>query len=115
VTPANELPLKEKYPQRDLPGAQSAVNTGAELMASASTLSASSDNPKSQGPDKVAHSSDAGKLSNLRAKLNGVPEIREDRVATLSAAIKNGTFLVTNKQIAQAFLRDFQGGHTFRG
>jgi flagellar biosynthesis anti-sigma factor FlgM len=58
----------------------------------------------------VAHSSDAGQLSNLRAKLNSVPEIREDRVAALSAAIKSGTFSVSNKQIAHAFLRDFQTG-----
>jgi len=57
--------------------------------------------------DQTNLSSDALKLSDLSAKLANVPDIRQDRVATLSQAIHNGGYSVSNQQIAVAMLRDF--------
>lgn len=58
--------------------------------------------------DQTNLSSDALKLSDLSAKLANVPDIRQDRVATLSQAIQNGSYSVSNQQIAVAMMRDFR-------
>lgn len=102
-------------PQLNLPGAQSTAITGADPAVNGAPLKVSNDRSKSQGADQASLSPDAVQLSNLRAKLSSVPEIRQDRVATLSAAIKNGTYSVSNRQIAEALLRDFQTGPSSKG
>jgi flagellar biosynthesis anti-sigma factor FlgM len=58
--------------------------------------------------DQASLSSDALKLSNLSAALSNVPEIRQERVASLSQALQNGSYSVTDQQIAQAMIRDYQ-------
>jgi flagellar biosynthesis anti-sigma factor FlgM len=78
--------------------ADSAANSKPSKVSSESASSAS---------DQASLSSDAVQFSGLRSKLNAVPEIRQDRVASISAAISNGTYSVSNKNIAQAVLRDF--------
>ena len=78
--------------------ADSAANSKSSKVSSESS---------SSGSDQASLSSDAVQLSGLRSKLNAVPEIRQDHVASISAAISNGTYSVSNKNIAQSLLRDF--------
>jgi flagellar biosynthesis anti-sigma factor FlgM len=97
-------------PQSNLLGTQSSTSVGAaDSAANARSLKIANDR-SGQGSDQASLSADAVRLSSLRTKLNGVPEIRQDRVATVSAALRNGTYSVSNKQIAQSLLRDFQTG-----
>lgn len=58
--------------------------------------------------DQANLSSDALRLSDLSAKLANVPDVRQDRVATLSQAIQSGSYSVSSRQIAVAMLRDFR-------
>jgi len=57
--------------------------------------------------DRLSLSYHSIQLRGLRAALNDVAEVREDRVASIRASLANGTYAVTNRQIAQAMLRDF--------
>lgn len=58
--------------------------------------------------DQANLSPAAQQLSNLSQALNSVPEVRQERVAILSAAVQSGTYGVQNQQISQAMLRDFR-------
>ena len=64
-------------------------------------------NPAQVTSDQTNLSSDALRLSDLSAKLANLPDVRQDRVAKLSQAIQNGSYSVTDQQIAVAMLRDF--------
>lgn len=55
--------------------------------------------------------SDTAKLSTgqsavqaLAAKVNELPEVRQDRVAALASAIRNGSYQVTPEQTADALM-----------
>ena len=96
-----------KIDPSNLLGPQSSTSVGgAESPANARTSKISNES-SSHSSDQASLSSDAVRLSSLRAQLNSVPEIRQDRVATISAALQNGTYSVSNKQIAQSLVRDF--------
>ena len=58
--------------------------------------------------DQANLSPAAQQLSNLSQVLNSVPDVRQERVATLSRAVQSGTYAVQNQQIAQSMLRDFR-------
>jgi flagellar biosynthesis anti-sigma factor FlgM len=58
--------------------------------------------------DQANLSPAAQQLSNLSQALNSVPEVRQERVATLGRAVQSGTYAVQNQQIAQSMLRDFR-------
>jgi flagellar biosynthesis anti-sigma factor FlgM len=76
---------------------------------SASSASAKPTQVSNQDAGDQANLSPAAQqLSNLSQALNSVPEIRQDRVAILSAAVQSGTYAVQNQQIAQSMLRDFR-------
>lgn len=60
--------------------------------------------------DKADLSSDAQQFAILSAQSSHVPDVRADRVATLKSAIQNGSYSVSNHQIAQSMLRDFDPG-----
>jgi flagellar biosynthesis anti-sigma factor FlgM len=45
----------------------------------------------------------------LAATVNQLPELRQDRVATLSEALRNGTYSVTPEQTADALLAYMAG------
>lgn len=61
---------------------------------------------QTDGSDKTEFSSEAQAFAKLSAQIGNVPEVRQDRVATLRQAIQNGTYGVSNEQIAQSMLRD---------
>jgi flagellar biosynthesis anti-sigma factor FlgM len=58
--------------------------------------------------DQASLSSDAVKFSSLSNALSSVPEIRQERVAAISQQLQNGSYSVSDHQIAQAVLRDYQ-------
>ena len=62
---------------------------------------------KSQSADQASLSNDAVRLSNLSAALSNVPEIRQDRVNAIAQALRNGSYSVSDQQIAEAMLRDY--------
>jgi flagellar biosynthesis anti-sigma factor FlgM len=53
-------------------------------------------------------SSDALQLSNISSTLANVPDIRQTRVTQVTQGLRNGNHSVSNDQIAQSMLRDFQ-------
>jgi negative regulator of flagellin synthesis FlgM len=85
-------------------GAVSSSTAGAGTGAKAAQAAAGTQS------DQATLSSDAVRFSNLSSQLSNVPEIRQDRVAQVSQALQNGTYSVSNKQIAQSMLRDFPSG-----
>jgi flagellar biosynthesis anti-sigma factor FlgM len=97
-----------KIDPSNLLGPQSSTSVGGAESSAHARTSKTSNESSSHSSDQASLSSDAVRLSSLRTQLNSVPEIRQDRVATISAALQNGTYSVSNKQIAQSLLRDFQ-------
>jgi flagellar biosynthesis anti-sigma factor FlgM len=52
----------------------------------------------------------AQQLSELRSQLNGLPEIRQEQTQRLQSAIRNGTFQVSGRQLAEAMLSELITG-----
>jgi negative regulator of flagellin synthesis FlgM len=48
-------------------------------------------------------------VQQLKANLDSVPDVRQQRVSDLRRAIGNGTFQVSPRQIADAMLADTRG------
>ena len=61
---------------------------------------------QSGATDKAEFSSDAQMFAKLSGQISSVPDVRQDRVASLKQAVQNGTYNVSNQQIAQAMARD---------
>jgi len=53
-------------------------------------------------PDDVHFSAGGDKVQQLETNLASLPDIRQDRVASLSQAIKQGSYNVSDQEIAQA-------------
>ena len=60
-------------------------------------------------PDQAQFSAGVEKVQQLKTDLDGVPDIRQDRVAALQQAIASGTYNVSSQQIAQAMSSDLLG------
>jgi len=58
--------------------------------------------------DQTHLSSDALQLSTLSSTLANLPDIRQSRVTQVTQAIQNGSYSVSNDQIAQSMLGDFR-------
>jgi flagellar biosynthesis anti-sigma factor FlgM len=56
------------------------------------------------GADTAQLSQDAGKVQELASQVNQLPEIRQDKVAALQQAIKEGSYTVTAGQSAEALM-----------
>ena len=56
--------------------------------------------------DVASFSSGAEGLSHLKAKLEGVPEVRQQRVDQLRSALAQGNYPISPEHIAQAMLAD---------
>lgn len=55
-------------------------------------------------PDVTTLSGDYVRAQKLAATVNQLPELRQDRVATLSAALRSGTYSQNSEQTADALL-----------
>jgi len=60
------------------------------------------------GADTAQLSQDAGRVQDLASQVQQFPEIRQDKVAALQQAIKNGTYNVTAGQSAEALISAIQ-------
>jgi negative regulator of flagellin synthesis FlgM len=60
-------------------------------------------------PDEVQLSVDGGTVQQMKADLSGLPDLRQDRVTALKAAIDQGNYNVSSQQIAQAMAADLSG------
>ena len=71
--------------------------------------SKSSRKPETSGPvaDRAVISSTAGMLRQLRAKLETVPEVRQDKVEALQRAMRSGSYELDPGKIADAMLKEF--------
>ena len=72
--------------------------------------------PAPVNADKSALAADVATLSpdylraqKLAATVNQLPELRQDRVSTLSAVLRSGTYSVTSEQTADALLAYMAG------
>jgi flagellar biosynthesis anti-sigma factor FlgM len=62
------------------------------------------DAEKPEAADTATFSADYVQAQNLAGMVNQLPELRQDKVAALSAAIRSGTYSVTPDQTAGAVL-----------
>jgi negative regulator of flagellin synthesis FlgM len=53
-------------------------------------------------PDEAQFSVDGEKVQQLKTDLSGLPDLRQDKVAALKQAIREGSYNVSDQQIAQA-------------
>lgn len=60
-------------------------------------------------PDEVQFSIDHEKVQRLKSDLDGMPDLRQERVAILRQALEAGIYNVPNQQIAQAMFSDLWG------
>ena len=58
------------------------------------------------GSDTASLSSAGDKVASLKAELQHTPEVRRDRVQALQKAVQQGSYQVTDQQIANAILSD---------
>jgi flagellar biosynthesis anti-sigma factor FlgM len=73
-----------------------------------------SGNSKSQGtsgaanhaPDQAQLVSDGGKVTQLKAAISQVPEVRDDRIQALRQAMSNGSYHPSSQQLAHAIGSD---------
>ena len=56
--------------------------------------------------DEVRFSVDGEKVQQLKADLAGMPDVRQQRVEALKRAIDDGSYQVSNEQVADAMFRD---------
>jgi flagellar biosynthesis anti-sigma factor FlgM len=64
--------------------------------------------PRALPQDEVSLSDRAGEVSRARQSYDSLPDVRAARVADLRARIQNGTYTLSDDQIAEAML----GGNT---
>jgi flagellar biosynthesis anti-sigma factor FlgM len=86
--------------------------TGAEATEALRTASTSQgtrpvQSARQDSVDQANLSPDAIQLSDLSSAMANVPPIRENRVAEVTQALRSGTHVVSDHQIAQSMLRDF--------
>jgi len=63
--------------------------------------------PHESASDAAHVSLGSASLTSLRAKLNGLPDVRQDRVKALRTALQNGSFKPDSQQIADAMYSEF--------
>jgi negative regulator of flagellin synthesis FlgM len=85
------------------------ATTATDATAAAASVQApkTSAGGKTSAGDQANFSSEAQQFALLSSQATNVPDVRQDRVASLKTAIQNGTYNVSNQQIAQAMSRDF--------
>jgi negative regulator of flagellin synthesis FlgM len=75
------------------------------IVSGRSEKSTKAANPEAANPqDETSFSSASMSIASLAAQALQTPEIRQDRVASLKAAISNGTYAIEPGKIADAML-----------
>ena len=84
-----------------LPGSQ-----GPERLGSSTSTSKPGPVGQALGSDTTSFSSAGERVASLKAELQNTPEVRRDRVQALQKAVRQGSYQVTDQQIASAILSD---------
>lgn len=63
--------------------------------------------------DQAQLSVDQGKVNQLQAELARLPDVRRDRVEALQWAVRDGSFQVSNEQIADKLFSELLGDTLF--
>ncbi|HTV59240.1 MAG TPA: flagellar biosynthesis anti-sigma factor FlgM [Verrucomicrobiae bacterium] len=92
-------------PNQGPSGAQGAASERVVAANSAPSPRSTQDSNANQ-LDQANLSSSAVQYSKLRSAAANLPDVRQDRVASLQQAIQAGTYSVSNQQIAGALQRD---------
>jgi negative regulator of flagellin synthesis FlgM len=80
----------------------------AALRSSTAASSVAGTSPSTSGTrqaDAINLSDTARALSTARTSVTNAPEVREDRVAALKAAIASGTYSVSSRDLAQSMIK----------
>jgi len=85
-----------------LPGSQEPDRPGSSALTSKSGQAGQT----VQGSDTASLSSAGERVASLKAELQNTPEVRRDRVQALQKAVQQGSYQVTDQQIANAILSD---------
>lgn len=85
------------------------LRTDRSSNGSPKTADTTSSTPATTGPnasssDQVELSSQATTLKSLESKLAELPEVDEERVAAIKAAVESGEFNIDNEQLASKIL-----------
>ena len=56
--------------------------------------------------DKVVLSAEVKRIQEAKKLLDSIPDIREEKVAQIKAQIKNGTYQVEEKKLAQKMMKE---------
>ncbi len=65
--------------------------------------------------DKVTISEESQEIQGILSELKAVPEIREQKVAELRAAVRQGTFQVPARKVAEKLLDQIAKDDLLRG
>lgn len=93
-------------PDQMLPGTQATATEGVGSAGSSAAPKTSSGASQIQS-DHADLSSDGVTYTKLSSSLASVPEIRQERVAPLRQALQNGSYQVSNQQIAKSLQQDY--------
>lgn len=97
-------------PNMEPQGGQGPSGAGAAGAAGTVHVSKHTQSGQTSSSDKTDLSSEAQQFATLSSKAASVPDVRQDRVSSLKSAIQNGSYNVSNQQIAQSMARDFSAG-----
>jgi negative regulator of flagellin synthesis FlgM len=79
------------------------------ITRSGSSASQSSASPVSSGQDQAQFSVDSGTVQQLKSALSQLPEVRQERVNALRQAVNDGSYQVSNQQLADAIGSELLG------
>ena len=94
-------------PNLEPQGGQGPSGAGAAGAAGVMQASRNLQSGQSDGTDKADFSAEAQQFAMLKNQLSNQSTVRQDRVASLRTAIQNGTYNVSNQQIAKSMQQDF--------
>jgi flagellar biosynthesis anti-sigma factor FlgM len=83
-----------------------AVEAGRSTKSGGTTAAHAADSHETAGADTTALSTGQDRVSTLISELRNVPEVRQEKVDALRAAIQRGEHQVAPEQIAAAMYRD---------
>ena len=63
--------------------------------------------------DQAQISVDQGRVNQLQAEVTRLPDVRQDRVEALQRAVQDGSFQVSNEQIADKLFAELLGDTLF--
>lgn len=88
--------------------ANGGLQTSADLASGQRTESKASQVAAGEGNDQATISPQHKQVQRLVERVTGAPEVRQERVAALSTAIRNGSYQVSPQSTANALLEQMR-------